>query len=192
MSDRSTDSSLPTARKRVPLGRAIGVLRKRLTLYRGLAAAAVAAALLLGGLLVLDTPSDEEVDLGTGRAGVAIAERPTPMSADQIEAEDEVDENGRHLGNGRASFYGEELAGNPTATGEPFDPAKLTAAHRTLPLGSRVRVTNIRSGKSVVVRINDRGPFHGERVIDLSKAAARTIGMLRQGTARVRLELIEH
>lgn len=96
------------------------------------------------------------------------------------------------LGTGEASYYGEELAGNRTASGERFDPSKLTAAHRTLPLGSVVRVTNLRNGKSVVVRINDRGPFHGRRVIDLSKGAARLIGMVRSGTAHVRMELMQH
>ncbi|PEQ13113.1 hypothetical protein B2G71_08815 [Novosphingobium sp. PC22D] len=94
------------------------------------------------------------------------------------------------IGNGRASFYGNELAGNRTASGEIFDPKRLTAAHRTLPLGSRVRVTNARNGKSVIVRINDRGPFHGNRVIDISTAAARTIGLIRSGTGRVNLALL--
>ena len=91
---------------------------------------------------------------------------------------------------GLASYYGNELAGNRTASGEVFNPQKLTAAHRTLPLGSKVRVTNPRNGQSVVVRINDRGPFHGNRVIDLSTAAARTIGLIRSGTADVRLALL--
>ncbi len=89
-----------------------------------------------------------------------------------------------------ASFYGEEFAGRPTASGETFDPELLTAAHRTLPLGSLVSVTDALSGRSVVVRINDRGPFHGNRVIDLSVAAARQIGLLDRGTGRVSLHLI--
>lgn len=91
---------------------------------------------------------------------------------------------------GEASFYGQELAGNPTANGEIFDPARLTAAHRTLPMGSRVRVTNVRNDESVVVRINDRGPYYGNRVIDLSTAAARTIGLIRSGTGQVRMALL--
>ena len=94
------------------------------------------------------------------------------------------------MADGEASFYGNELAGNRTASGEIFDPQKLTAAHRTLPLGSKVRVTNPRNGKTVVVRINDRGPFHGNRVIDLSTAAARSIGLIRSGTGRVNLALL--
>jgi rare lipoprotein A len=89
-----------------------------------------------------------------------------------------------------ASYYGEEFAGRPTASGEPFQPSLLTAAHRTLPLGSIVQVTDALSGRSVVVRINDRGPFHGDRAIDLSAAAAEQIGLLASGTGKVTLRLI--
>ncbi len=91
---------------------------------------------------------------------------------------------------GIASYYGNELAGNRTASGETFDPGQLTAAHRTLPFGTMVRVTNVATGDSVVVRINDRGPFAHGRVIDVSHAAAREIGMHRSGTARVKLALL--
>ena len=86
---------------------------------------------------------------------------------------------------GKASWYGPGFAGRKTANGERFNPRALTAAHRTLPFGTKVRVTNLSNGKSVVVRINDRGPYAGGRIIDLSKAAARRIGMLKQGVARV-------
>lgn len=91
---------------------------------------------------------------------------------------------------GTASYYGAELAGNRTASGERFNPSALTAAHRTLPLGTKVRVTNQANGKSVVVRINDRGPFAKARIIDLSHGAAKEISMVRAGTARVTIELI--
>lgn len=94
------------------------------------------------------------------------------------------------IGGGMASYYGNELAGNRTASGERFDPGQLTAAHRSLPFGSLVRVTNTSNGDSVVVRINDRGPFAHGRVIDVSTAAAREIGMHRSGTARVKLALL--
>ena len=94
------------------------------------------------------------------------------------------------IGGGMASYYGNELAGNRTASGERFDPGQLTAAHRSLPFGSMVRVTNTSNGDSVVVRINDRGPFAHGRVIDVSHAAAREIGMHRSGTARVKLALL--
>lgn len=103
-------------------------------------------------------------------------------------AETEVAET--EIAGGMASYYGRELAGNRTANGERFDPGQLTAAHRTLPFGSIVRVTNMSNGDSVVVRINDRGPFHRGRVIDISHAAAREIGMHRSGTARVKLALL--
>lgn len=89
-----------------------------------------------------------------------------------------------------ASYYGDEFAGRPTANGEIFNPEQLTAAHRTLPFGSLVRVSDAATGQDVVVRINDRGPFHGNRDIDLSEAAARKIGMLGSGTAKVRLEVV--
>ncbi|MBJ7437952.1 MAG: septal ring lytic transglycosylase RlpA family protein [Sphingopyxis sp.] len=89
----------------------------------------------------------------------------------------EIDQE-TEIGGGMASYYGNELAGNRTASGERFNPSQLTAAHRSLPFGSRVRVTNTANGDSVVVRINDRGPFSHGRVIDVSHAAAREIGML--------------
>ena len=92
---------------------------------------------------------------------------------------------------GNASWYGDEFAHRPTASGERFDPVKLTGAHRTLPLGSRVRVTNLVNGRSVLVTINDRGPYCGRRDIDLSYGAARALGMLRRGVTRVRIELVE-
>ncbi|HEV2078452.1 MAG TPA: septal ring lytic transglycosylase RlpA family protein [Allosphingosinicella sp.] len=94
------------------------------------------------------------------------------------------------LGEGMASFYGAELAGNRTASGERFNPNALTAAHRTLPMGTKLRVTNKANGKSVIVRINDRGPFSKGRIIDVSREAAEQISMVRSGTARVTLERI--
>lgn len=94
---------------------------------------------------------------------------------------------------GLASWYGQEFNGRPTSSGEPFDMYKLTAAHRTLPLPSFVRVTNLANGRSVVVRVNDRGPFADtdDRIIDLSYAAALRLDMVGTGTAQVRVEAIE-
>lgn len=89
-----------------------------------------------------------------------------------------------------ASYYGDDFAGRPTASGETFDPSLLTAAHRTLPLGTLVKVTEAASGRSVIVRINDRGPFHGDRAIDLSEAAAERIGLIEAGTGKVTLRLL--
>ena len=92
---------------------------------------------------------------------------------------------------GYASWYGGKFHGRQTANGEIFDTYKLTAAHQTLPFDTIVKVVNLENGKSTVVRINDRGPFAGNRIIDLSFAAAREIGMIETGIVRVRLEIIE-
>ena len=89
---------------------------------------------------------------------------------------------------GHASWYGSQFANRPTASGALFDPEKLTAAHRKLPLGTKVVVTNLHNGRSVLVTINDRGPYWGNRVIDLSYRAARVLGMVQRGVARVRIE----
>lgn len=91
---------------------------------------------------------------------------------------------------GIASYYAKSLAGNTTASGEPYDPAALTAAHRELPLGTRARVTYLKTGKSVEVVINDRGPHSGKRIIDLSGAAAERIGLTDDGIGEVTVELI--
>lgn len=92
-------------------------------------------------------------------------------------------------GEGTASYYADSLQGNSTASGEPYDKDALTAAHRTLPFGTRVKVTNLENDKSVVVRINDRGPHVENRIIDVSGAAARKLGMTSSGTAQVKLEV---
>lgn len=91
---------------------------------------------------------------------------------------------------GLASWYGHQEQGRPTASGERFDQRKLTAAHRTLPLPSDVRVTNLENGKSIVVRVNDRGPFIPGRVLDLSTGAARALGMQKEGVALVRIVVL--
>ncbi len=97
---------------------------------------------------------------------------------------------GDHAEVGIASYYSGEFAGRATASGERFDPHALTAAHPTLPIGARVRVTNLANGRSVVVRITDRGPFRHGRIIDVSRRAARKLGFVQAGTARVRVELL--
>jgi len=90
---------------------------------------------------------------------------------------------------GEASWYGAQHHGKQTASGTIFDQSELTAAHPSLPFGSRIKVTNLANGKSVEVEITDRGPFAGDRIIDLSQAAARVLEMIDSGTANVRLEL---
>jgi rare lipoprotein A len=93
---------------------------------------------------------------------------------------------------GAASFYADRFAGRKTANGERYDPNAYTCAHRTLPFGSVLRVTHERTGDWVLVRVNDRGPYGpGKRIVDLSRQAARRLSMLREGVARVRLEVLE-
>ncbi len=200
-------------RRRARLRRVNARLREKAARYRTLLtlsmATAAVLALVLAGFVVFDG-GEEAVLLGTGRAGLmtpdstlaaaaypdsltrsALAHPPLLRSpGDASAAGTTAVVGGQALRGGQASYYGDELSGRRTASGERFDPERLTAAHRTLPLGSRVRVTNTRNGRSVVVRINDRGPFAERRVIDLSEGAARRIGMLAAGTARVRLELL--
>lgn len=89
---------------------------------------------------------------------------------------------------GHASYYGRELAGRRTASGEVFRPDGLTAAHRSIPLGTKVKVTNLSNGKAVVLRVNDRGPFVRGRMIDVSHGAAKVLGFAAAGTARVKIE----
>lgn len=91
---------------------------------------------------------------------------------------------------GNASWYGQKFDGRPTASGEPYDMFELTAAHRKLPLPTYVRVTNLENGRSTIVKVNDRGPFHPDRIIDLSYGAAVKLGFAEQGVARVKVEAI--
>jgi rare lipoprotein A len=92
---------------------------------------------------------------------------------------------------GVASYYADSLDGNKTASGEVYDKSAMTAAHRTLPFGTEVRVTNLSNQKEVVVRINDRGPHAKSRVIDVSGAAAKKLGLIDSGTAKVRISYEE-
>ena len=114
---------------------------------------------------------------------------PSAESADLIALDDQADEVlWEQAGSGTASWYGPRFAGKRTASGETFDPDQLTAAHRTLPFGTKVRVS--RGDKSVVVRINDRGPFARNRLIDVSQAAARELGLIGPGHGTVSLALL--
>lgn len=96
-----------------------------------------------------------------------------------------------HVERGTASWYGKKFHGRRTSSGERYDMYAMTAAHKSLPLPSYARVTNLENGRSAVVRVNDRGPFHGRRVIDLSYAAAHKLGVVRQGTALVEVRTID-
>jgi rare lipoprotein A len=100
------------------------------------------------------------------------------------------EENRRYRGEGLASWYGDDFHGRLTANGEVFDMASLTAAHPTLPMPCYARVTNLSNGKSLVVRVNDRGPYHGNRLIDVSNKAAELLEFKGNGIARVRVEYV--
>ncbi len=102
-----------------------------------------------------------------------------------------VDEEPHYAAVGLASYYGGQFHGRRTASGERYDMYGLTAAHPVLAFGSRVEVTNLKNGRKVRVRINDRGPFKKGRIIDLSYAAARKIGMLKRGIARVKIRVMD-
>jgi rare lipoprotein A len=110
------------------------------------------------------------------------APRPAEANRAEPKPDDMIEENGSAAETGRASWYDLD---SKTASGEVMDGDALTAAHRTLPLGTRVRVANLDNGRAVVVRINDRGPFAKDRIIDLSKAAAARLGMIADGVANV-------
>ncbi len=114
---------------------------------------------------------------GDGKKKSATTGKPRPGMVDGVQ-------------NGLATWYGGRFHGKPTASGEPFNKNAMTAAHRKLRFNSRVRVTNKRNGKSVVVRITDRGPY-GRAVIDLSEAAARQLNMIDAGVVPVRIELLK-
>jgi rare lipoprotein A len=106
----------------------------------------------------------------------------TPLAADKHSAETKV------TSYGVASYYAE---GTQTASGETFDPHALTAAHANLPFGTRLRVTDVATGRSVIVRVNDRGPFVPGRVVDVSYSAAATLGIIGRGTAKVKLDVVQ-
>ena len=112
---------------------------------------------------------------------VAVTKMHTPAATDKHAAETQV------ASYGLASFYTDA----DTASGEKFDPYKLTAAHRTLPFGTRLRVTNLATGRFVTVRVNDRGPFVPGRVVDVSYTAAETLGITQQGIAKVKLDVVK-
>jgi len=113
---------------------------------------------------------------------VAVAKKHTPFASDKNAGKTQA------ASHGLASFYTE---GTQTASGERFDTHELTAAHRTLPFGTRLRVTNVATGRSVTVRVNDRGPFVPGRVVDVSHSAAETLGMVGGGIAKVKLDVVQ-
>ncbi len=121
---------------------------------------------------------------------VAITPSQVPLKPIVDNIKKEKKKSKKHCLDGDASWYGKLHHGRKTASGEVFNMNKLTAAHKTLPLGTKVRVTNIENGKSVIVKINDRGPFAKNRILDLSYSAAQKIDMTKKGHAKVLIEII--
>lgn len=124
----------------------------------------------------------------SGIANSSLQNRPDPGEAGSGATPRSVPNANVHIG--AASWYGPGFNGKKTASGEIFDETKLTAAHKTIPLGSKARVTHLGNGKSVEVLINDRGPYVEGRMIDLSHAAAKALGMIDNGIAKVQVELL--
>ena len=185
-SDNHPDHTLPSRRERLRI--LMRLKSQRQLLVTGIAVLA-AVALTLAMLMLRQRATPDIIPLGKG---IAAVEGQAPAHLQRVSTAAPLPSPSESpIGEGHASYYGKELAGNRTASGERFDPARLTAAHRTLPIGSRVRVTNPRNGRSVVVRINDRGPFHGNRTIDLSRAAAEQVGIVQAGHGPVELELLD-
>lgn len=145
---------------------------------------AICLGLLLSqGCAMLKSPSETAVPIETTTQPAPSP--PAPPEPDKKSAPVEA----KLPQTGEASWYGAKHQGKQTASGTTFDQARLTAAHPSLPFGSRIKVTNLSNGKSVEVEINDRGPFAENRIIDLSQAAAKALGMMESGTTTVRLEL---
>ncbi|MEJ0003511.1 MAG: septal ring lytic transglycosylase RlpA family protein [Pararobbsia sp.] len=137
--------------------------------------------------------SNPRADIGAAFASAADALPPVAgtQSVSTLEAKPlsaSIPDVSTFAQNGRASWYGPRFDGRKTASGERYDMNAMTAAHRTLPMSAYVRVTNLTNGKSVVVKINDRGPFYRGRIIDLSRAAALALGMQHAGTSKVKLQ----
>jgi rare lipoprotein A len=151
-----------------------------------------AVTTVLAGLMATGTSHAVAADASRidAVANVVATLEAEPAAPVLVPVEEEESQVFEAIGSGEASYYGKELAGNRTASGERFNPSALTAAHRTLPLGTKLRVTNKANGKSVIVRINDRGPFLKHRIIDVSLKAAQEISMIRSGKAQVMLEIV--
>jgi len=132
---------------------------------------------------VLDTPDVSKVDVADDQAEPDLIDRMSTLASQTVR---------KFSQNGMASWYGRQFHGNKTASGERFDMNAMTAAHRSLPLACYIRVTNRDNGKSVIVKVNDRGPFHGKRILDLSYAAAKQIGITQRGTGNVIIERVDN
>ena len=151
----------------------------------------LALVLLLAASPALASPSAEEFMVEPAESETGDVFQPSqPKQARTAEGADRPHSRLLQVVNGAASWYGPGFYGRATASGERLRKGTFTAAHRTLPFGTRVRVTNLENGRTVVVRINDRGPFRAHRVIDLAHGAATELKMMRSGEVPVRLEVL--
>ena len=168
--------------------------------------------LLLGGsaLLLSGSSALTPAFATTGRVAAAESTQPVEVAIRSVEGPEVLEEQPlkpavpalpiatpsdeprvRSVSRGQASWYGPGFYGGRTANGEVLRQGSLTAAHRSLPFGTKVRVTNLNNGRSAIVRINDRGPFHSSRVIDLAHGAASQLGVVASGVASVKLEVLQ-
>jgi rare lipoprotein A len=143
---------------------------------------------MLGVLLTLSGPA---CAMELAPAGDDVATSSIP-AAEPVREVPSVERPGvlNRVEEGFASFYGKSFQGRRTASGLPFDPGAATAAHKSLPFGTSVRITNLENGRSVTATINDRGPYVGGRIVDVSQALARQLGFVRAGMARVQVEIL--
>ncbi len=135
------------------------------------------------GIIALSPRSEAKIPASVGLLPWKIPTTQAPVSLAPLPLKREI---------GWASWYGQEFEGEPTASGEPYDMNGLTAAHRDLPLGTKVQVTNLRNKRTVLLRINDRGPSLGGRAIDVSWAAAQRLGFVQAGLTRVRIMVVQY
>lgn len=142
----------------------------------------------LTGLSITESANNRVVNKQVVAAKVEVPEEPSIIEKLNTVASNTVK---KFTQSGVASWYGRQFHGRKTASGERFDMNAMTAAHRTLPLNCYIRVTNKSNGKSVIVKVNDRGPFHGNRVVDLSYGAAKAIGITGAGLGKVSIERVE-
>jgi rare lipoprotein A len=131
------------------------------------------------------------VGLGAAQGPNISEAKPAPVRSVQVRPEARKQVKTKPYQIGTASWYGETFQGKPTASGEPYEMYDMTAAHLKLPMGSYVKVTNLRNGKAVIVRVNDRGPVVPGRIIDLSYGAAQALNFKHRGLQRVRLDLVD-
>lgn len=155
------------------------IANQKSSIFRASTWAGIAVVLTVGITSTSSTQHEAPANTPAAKSATATPVNPAPTSAKPVHHWYQF---------GKASWYGQDFQGRPTASGEIFNMFDFTCAHRSLPLGSLVRVTNLRNRKSVVLRVNDRGPVPEDRIVDLSYAAASLLGV--HGTAKVSIELL--